>query len=228
MPPRSVVTIEGLTWIVGQKNTDSFQGSAIRNKYVIHQAQALGKLQTVKQLLTTGGVDLYSSAIWVKDSKEVESSSKLYSFMDTFFALGEDVFAGQVLTLGADKYRIRNVYLGGSGIQIGEASVMPRLNITSITYMSTSGLAYNAASDSFGTITPTVFNGLWERFQDSYNYETASAPKYVTGDLLLVVEKSSVATPKSGDTLTMFGFSWIVISFQDDLNLCWELQVRRA
>lgn len=228
MPARGVITVEGETWIVGHRNTDSFQGSAIRHKYVIHRASALGSLQTVKQLLTSGGVSVYSAAIWVKDSKEVETSSKLYSFMNTFYANGEPVEPGKVLSMGTQRYRIRNVYPAASGVQVGEASVMPPANIVSVVYSAKSGHVYDAVNDNYGTITPTTFNALWERFQDSYNYESASAPKFVNGDLLLVVEKSNVVTPMAGDSLNLLGSTWTVISYQDDLNLCWELQVRRA
>lgn len=228
MPERGVISFEGTYWIVGQKNIDSFMGKAIRHKYIIHNASGLGQLQTVKQLLTTGGVLAYAAAIWVKDNKEVETSSKMYSFMNTFFANDEPVEVGKVLTLGPHRYRIKNVYPAASGVQVGEASIMPPANTVSVNYSATAGQAYDPATDSYGAPVPATFNALWERFQDSYNYESASAPKFVNGDLLLVVEKSNVATPKSGDSLTLLGSVWTVISFQDDLNLCWELQVRRA
>lgn len=228
LPARRTLLIEGETWIVGGKNVDSFQGSPIRIKYVIHKASTLGSIKTPKQKLTTGGTPVYSAAVWLKDSKDVVSSSKLFSFMNTFFALGENVVAGDILTLGVDSYRIRNVYESAAGIQIGEASTMPKDTLQAISYLAFGAQAYNAAADSYGTASPVVCNVLWERFQDSYNYESAAAPTYVPGDILMVIEKSNVLSPRAGDQITYQGVTWLVISFQDDNRTCWEVQVRRA
>lgn len=228
IPARRTIVAEGIAWVVGKKNVDTFLGKPIRHKYEIHRAEALGNVRTPKQKLTTGGLPVYSSAVWVKDSKEVESSSRLYSFMNTYFAQGEAISAGDILSLGASDYRIRNVYMAASGIQVGEANVMPKDSLQPITYKSLSAQVYDPTTDSFGTGVVTVFNALWERFQDSFYYESAAAPKYENGDVLLVIQKTSVALPKAGDTLVLLGESWIVVSLQDDQRLCWELQVRRA
>ncbi len=228
IPTRRTLTIEGVTWIVGQKNIDSFQGKTIRNKYVIHQTSTLGMARTPKQLLSSGGLPLYASAVWLKDIKDVEASSKIYSFMNTYFAVGENVVVGDILTLGTDNYRLRNVYTSAAGVQIGEASTMPKDAIQSINYTSKNGQAYNAASDSYGAGVSTVFNTLWERFQDAYSYESAASPKYTPGDIVMVVAKSDVATPRVGDTLLAQGVTWTLVSFQDDNRNCWEMQVRRG
>ena len=228
VPARRAVRIEGDVWIVGQKNIDSFQGSTIRHKYVLHQALTSGTLRTPKQKLTTGGVPLYSAVVWIKDSKDVESSSRLFSFMNAYFAAGETVVAGDILTLGADNYRIRNVYESAAGLQVGEASTMPRDTLQSVSYSAYAAQTYNATLDTYDTVVPTVFNVLWERFQDSYHYESVAAPKYEPGDILMVIEKSQVATPQAGDTLVSQGVTWRVVSFQDDMRACWEMQVRRA
>jgi hypothetical protein len=228
LPARRTIQIEGESWIIGFKNVDTFQGAAIRHKYVIHRAATLGTIQTPKQKLTTGGVSLYSSAVWLKDAKEVATSSRLYSFMNTFFALSETVVPGDILTLGADSYRIRNVYESAAGVKIGEANIMPSNTKTTASYKALSAQVYNAATDSYGVIIPTTIDILWERFQDSYVYESQAAPTYEVGDMLIVVQKSIIASPRAADEVTIQGELWKVVSFQDDNRNCWEMQVRRG
>jgi len=227
IPLRRTIVIEGIVWLVGDRNIDTFMGNVIRNKYVIHQVQDLGMLRTPKQMLSTGGLSTYTSVVWVKDSKEIETSSRLYSFMNAYFATGEPVTAGQILTLGIDNYRMRNVFKSAAGVVIGECSLIPSGSVELGDYTSTAGRVYNATTDTYSSL-PTVVSSLFERFQDSYIFESAAAPKYVNGDMLAIVQQSEVPSPQVGDSLVRTSGNWKVISFSDDLKGSWELQVRRA
>lgn len=222
IPSRRTITVEGSTWLVGQKNTDSFRGSPIRHKYILHECEQIGLLRTPKQFLTVGGLSLYASTLWVKDNKEADTSSGLYSFVNAYFAKGEAVEVGQLLTLGTETYRIRNVYSSAAGLQIAEANTLSKPSIITITYTAKTDI-YNAATDTYTSVV-TTFNTIFERFQDSYMFESEAAPKYQEGDKLLTVEKSNV-TAGASDKVLINGQNWIVVSVQDAGD-CWELQVR--
>lgn len=123
IPSRRTLTVEGSTWMVGQKNIDSFRGSPIRHKYILHECEQIGLLRTPKQFLAAGGLAVYASTLWVKDNKEGDTSSGLYTFVNAYFAKGEPVDVGLLLTLGTETYRIRNVYPSAAGLQVGEANI---------------------------------------------------------------------------------------------------------
>lgn len=227
IPARRTILIDGKAWLIGQNNPDSFRGRPIRSRYILHACEYLGILQTAKELLSSGGLPLYAATVWIKDSKEMETSSKLYSFFNAYFAKGEPVEAGMFLTLGSVSYRIRNVFESAAGVTVGEASVLPNGSFQTALYKGTAGQTYDAINDNYTTSADVTIDGIYERFGDSYEYESQAAEKYQIGDRLFTIEVSSVANPKVGDNLTLLGGPWRVVSVQASGN-CWELQVRRA
>lgn len=229
IPARRTIMIEGEAWIVGARNVDTFQGSAVRHKYVIHQATNLGNLSTALQALTSGGLPVYAAAVWLKDSKDVETSSKIQNYMNTYYAVGEPANVGSILKLGNKSYRLRNVYDSAAGVQVGEASEMPRNTLQAVSYTPKASNVYDPVNDAYTSGLTVVTNALWERFQDNYNYESASAPKYEIGDVLITLSKAVIASPLVADKVTLLGVTWSVVAYQtDSVGTCWEMQVRRA
>lgn len=227
IPPARVLIIAGTFWIVGDLSVDSFRGSDIRHKYVVQQATGglYGYYEdSIKQTLAP----VHVAAVWVKDLKEIETSSRLYGVFNLYFASTENIEVGQIVAAQNSLYRVRSVYLSAAGFKVATATEVPRANPSVVAYTPKSSVAYDPVLDTYTPIgLPAVAQGLWERFQNSYFYESAAAPKYIEGDLLLTVSKTQVVTAEAGDSLTLLDRSWVVVSVHDNGTGCWELQVRR-
>jgi hypothetical protein len=83
IPARKTILAEGKYWIVGQVNIDSFRGRPIRHRYIMHECEFLGAVHALGGMLDlVPGTPTYVAAVWVKDIKEADTSSKFYSFMN--------------------------------------------------------------------------------------------------------------------------------------------------
>lgn len=226
LPARRTITAEGDTWLIGAGHKDSFNGEAIRTKHIIHRADGAATIKTAAQALATGGTASYASRLWIKDLKEVEVSSSLFSMLNVYLAPGETVAIGNLILLSGRLHLVRNVYTGAAGLLIAESDELAANAVASVTYTPRGG-AYVPASDTVVPGSPVVLNLLRTRFQDDYVYQNEAAPRYVEGDIRGSILKSALAVPKVDDYVTLADGDWRVLSIDDD-GLTWGLHLRHV
>jgi hypothetical protein len=121
IPARRVIVAGGETWIVGGSQSDNYNGSVLRTKYVLHRAHGAATIKSVAQVLgTAGGVNTYGSKLWVKDLKEVETSSKLSGFFNVYLPTPDAIAPGNIITLLGRQHLVRNAYLSATGFNVAE------------------------------------------------------------------------------------------------------------
>ncbi len=224
MPSRRVITVDGLSrWIAGTvSNTDYFNSSPIRVKHILHLANGIARVrspgQTVQQ---QGGLDAYASLAWMKDWKEVEYSNSAYSYYDVYFAKGESVQAGHFIELDGLLLRCRNTYLSEGGFLIAEADDVSGTR-QPLTYRARS--AYDPVTDVY-SVGASEITALVMRFSVDYEYARQAAPKREAGDLVALVRKVDVVSPKAGDVVTLSTVPYQVLSLATEGD-CWRLHLR--
>lgn len=223
IPARRTLTIDDEQWIVGMKETDSFRGSPIRDKHVLHRAQGPCTLASIAQALTTGGATSYASRMWVKDMKELATSSKLESFYNIYLSTYDTVPTESLIILGGKAHFIRNTLTSAAGFQIAEGDEVDAAAIVSGTF---TPRTFSPATDGYTDGTPITLNVLRLRFQDGYAYAAESSIKFVDGDIRAFIAKSLTPTPKVSDTLTLPDGPWRVISSTDQ-GTSYSLHLRR-
>jgi hypothetical protein len=223
IPARRVLTVHGEPWIVGGHEVDSFGGSVIRDKHVLHRGEAC-TVQTIAQALTTGGTATYGGKLWVKDFKEQEVSSKLEGFFNIYLPSSEALVEGNVIALAGRVHLVRNSFPSVAGFLVAEVNELPAGAIVSASYVART---LDPVADSLSSGTPVTLNVLQMRYQDHYAYSTEAAEKYALGDVSAFVAKTDVASAKINDKVTIAGTDWIVLAVADASN-AWELHVRRA
>lgn len=226
LPVRLTIIAAGDTWMIGARHTDSFNGDDIRKKYIIHRADGPATIKTVAQALSTGGTPSYASRLWIKDLRELDISSSLFSMLNVYLAPNETVVAGNVILLAGHLHFVRNVYSGAAGFLIAESDELPANAVSSATYTPRGG-AYNPTTDVTAASAPITANLLRTRYQDDFAYQNEAAPKYVTGDIRGSVLKSVIVTPKVDDYVTLTDGDWRVVSIEDE-TLTWGLHLRHV
>lgn len=224
IPARRVLTIQGEQWIVGAHQADSFLGALIRDKHVLQRANGLASIQSVAQVLSTGGVSSYAGKLWVKDLKEVEMSSLLAGFFNLYLPSYETVSVGNVISVAGRLHMVRNYFLSAAGFLVAESSELPVAAVIAGSYV---GTTYTPATDVRGEGAPVAANVLKIRYQDDYGYATEAETKFVEGDAKAYVRKAVVATAKQGDRVVLSGASWQVVSVTDEGD-CHGLHIRVA
>lgn len=225
IPVRRVITIGAEQWIVGASESDYWRGSVLRTKYIMHRATGVALLQTVAQALgTAGAVSTYGGRFWLKDLKEPEMSSKLLSFFTVFLPAGESVTINGIIQLGGRAHFVRNFYPSGAGFLAVETDELPLDALTTAVY---TPVTYVAATEARTPGIGVALNALKLRFQDYFAYANEAEPRYVEGDLRVLIRKADVATAKVNDQITLGGAAREILAVADE-GTCWGLHVRHA
>lgn len=229
LPVRGVFTAHGDTFLIGAKHADSFNGSVIRKKYICHEADGLASVLTLDQAIRgLAGTSLYAARAWVKDEKDIETTSAPTSLYDLYVSPDEVVASGSIVTLGGRAHIVRNTYPSASGFLVCEGDEMPAAYRTAVVYTDASGQAYDAASDAIGGLAPVTCNAVWHRYQSGYEYLRAAAETFMPGDITVNVSKTNITAAGAGDTFTLLGDAYRVISVRDNGANVWLLHARRV
>jgi hypothetical protein len=226
IPARRVVTIANEQWIVGVGQADHFQGAKIRDKYVLHKSDGAVAIGTPAQHLKGGTTSSYGAHLWVKDSKEMEVSSTLRSFLNIYLSTTEAPLPGHIISLLGRYNLVRNVFLSAAGFQVAECNQLASDTLQAATYTARTG--YNQATDAFTEGTPKSLNLFKARFQDDYEYASKAADKMEPGDMRVLIAAADVATPAANDKVTIAGVVWKVITPEAEGATTWNLHLRRA
>lgn len=223
MPARLAIKAASQHWIVGRNpNNDTFMRGLIRTKYTVQLAHGLALLRTAGEVITnTGGSAAYAGLAWMKDWKEVEYSSRVYPYYEVYFAYGEPLTPDQFIELDGKIFRSRGVYLSEAGFQVVEADDLQTARV-SVSY--TGPTTYDPSTDTFSGSTSTV-PALNVRYAADFLYEQPSVLKRQPGDLVLLVRKTDVSSPKPDDGIVFSSKSYKVISVESESD-CWNLTVR--
>lgn len=228
LPARGAVTAHGDVYVLGGEHKDSFKGNVVRRKFVAHRAEGLGAIKTLEQaILGSAGTPAYGARVWVKDMKQVDTSSELRALFDLYFAAGEPLAVGAVVSLDGRLHLVRNTYLSTAGFRLGEADELPDTTLASIAY-TRSGGSYDAVNDVIGSSAPVTVPALWHKFQTAFEYLRPSAETFRPGDITVNVSKAGVAAAGAGDTLTLLGDTWRVVDVRDNGANVWMLHCRRV
>ena len=224
IPARRALTIDGEQWLVGGFQADSFAGSAVRHKYVLHRADGAATIQSVAQALSTGGTPTYGAKLWVKDFKEVDVSSKLFAFVNIYLPTPETVVEGQLIALGGRLHFVRNTFVSAAGFLVAESDELASDALTTGSY---AVATYAPATDTNTLAAGVAVNVLQTRYQDDYRYQNQVEPRFKEGDIKAFVTKAAIATAKSGDQLTIGATAWLVHSVLDE-GTSWGLHLRHV
>lgn len=221
IPARRTIIADGLTWMLGDHHRDYFKESAVRHKYVAHQADELVSVKTFEQAIAgTAVIGVWASRVWVKAAKEIEASSDITNVYDIYFAKGENVPEGSLIQMSGRWHLVRTTYPTTAGLLVALSDELPEPVLTPVTVTLRT---YVPATDTYTTSATTV-TALRIRWQSLFRYPVRAADKYKPGDVVLLVRKSD-GTVKAGDRLPVAGETFNVISVLDEGTL-WSCHLR--
>lgn len=237
VPDRRVVKVGDQCWIVGSKSDDFHGEDVLRRKYVIHRADEQAQVWSFEQALRgTAPKTLWASRILNKEMKEPDESSNLYGTYNLYFSESEDIrdpvwAAGgsidgretSVLVLLEGKFHlVRTVTTTSGGFLMAVADELPDPVILPVALHQA---VYDRALDKKVAATKTM-DAVLLRWQTKFSYLSIYSPKYEVGDSNIVILKDE-ATPTAGDTVTIYGITFRVVTVYDQGNV-WSVHIRHA
>lgn len=220
IPARKAITIDGITFLVGDVSPDFFMGARIRDNYVVQGANHLATFTSIAgELAGTAGTPVYVSRDFSKFQTDSRDSSDYFSQYQIF--AGGSETQPELIKIGSTYYLVRDGYISVSGFLSMMANEIPSPAFETITYATRT---YTAATDTWSQTTASVpiFRIRWT---EDFKYLTEDSTNYERGDMQVSILKSAL-TPKVSDKLTLSDGVYSILSIRDD-GLCWSCHVRR-
>lgn len=223
-PTRRVVSLYGEFWLVGNSNVDSFQGAPVRRSF------GLKKSTGVVDLLTAGeacqgaaGTSFHAHKEYYRDIPDQQSSSDWDTMWNVFCPLAEPVTKGVFLReAGGRLMRVRNVYPSVDEFLVAEADQLDTDALQTVTFTREGELDLVTDSVPSASISASV---IQMDVQKHYVFRTQAEAGTKPGDRAVFVAKAAL-TPQPGDTFSMQGADWRVVTLDDEGD-AWAVLSRR-
>ena len=223
MPARRAIATEGKVWLVGESHPDYFTNGTIRNKYTLHQADALVSLMTFSEALAgSAGYSLYAARAWVKAAKQVEVSSELFNTFELFVAATESLPDLCVVQVGGDLLLAQDPYPTEGGFLAAHAVHLPEPLATASLHRRT----YQPVTDTWGEVVSSL-PVLRMRWQEHFRYFARYSTPYAAGDQQIIVRKADAPLVGPSDTLTLASQTYTVVVAYDEGDV-WSIHGRPA
>lgn len=218
-PSRGVVEFHNTAWLTGITQLDSFKGSVIRKKWVLHKAEELASIFSLKNLLSDlNPIQAYAALVWEKTNSEVEIGSSRHNQLSIYLARAEDVPTDSIIWINGVYYTVLSSYPTAAGHQ---AAVSEQIEPNPLETITTKGDQWDPITETWtGGSTFKVFRLRW---QSDFQYYSQATPNFERGDL----QAASLERPKNGTQLEMSDGTWAVVGSQER-NDVFYLHLRRA
>lgn len=222
IPARKVVTIGGETYLIGDGSPDHYNGTVIRQNFVLQGASEICSLNTIAaELAGTVAGSAYGSLVFSKYLPDGADTSKYPPQYQIFLAGSESVSPDSLVEIDSRWFLIKDSYISLSGLRVALANEIQGTVFETVTV---ADRTYSPVTDSYISTTSSK-KVMRVRWQEHFTYISKAQIDYFRGDETVFVLKS-VMTPKGGDALTLSDGTWKILDVQD-FGLTWSCHVRR-
>ena len=206
VPANRAIRALGRVYLMGTEEVDGLEEEH-RVKYVLQAAASSVTIHRLPGFVSgTPAGTAWASIQWVKDGKEIGTSSDIAHEYTIFLGLGADVRAQDVVTAGGKAYLVISSRPQPSGFLTAESVELDyALSQASIT-----GRTYDAVAGSYTASAPVAVNCARVRWQNLFSQRAEAAAQYKDGDDTLVFPTGT--TLNTASRITLAGKPWQVVS----------------
>lgn len=223
-PARHAIRWYDTFWLIGDSNTDSFQGSETRRNFGLKKSTGLMSVATPGQAaLGAAGTLFHAHREYYRDMTDSMSSADYDTMWNIYCPVGEPVQKGRFLRQDSVLYRVRNTYPSVDGFVVAEVDQFDTDALQLVVFSQGGGLDFDASAAAPTTTTVTAIQTDVSKY---YVFRAEAEAGAKPGDRTVFVAKSAI-TPVVGATFTMLGATWrvVIVASEDD---AWALHVRLA
>lgn len=208
LPAARAIRIFGQVWLAGSSEVDGLE-EMHRDKYVLQQAHVKYSVSRLPAYLTaTPTLSSWGSVEWVKDAKEIDSSSRAVPIFTVYFGSAADVREYDIIWWGVSAHLATAVHLQASGFL---AATCVKLEYPAVD-ATLSTRTYDPAAGAYTSTTTSAVKALRVRWQSLFLYGSQADAHYKSGDCTIVLPSGTTVATK--DTLTLAGKVWGVVSVE--------------
>lgn len=177
IPSDRAVRIHGVVHLIGTREVDGWE-DIHREKYTLQAAEQLTVRTASEHLAQSAGTYVWGGLEWIKDGKEVNSSSNVSSQLNCYLADGTQVSVPSFVSDGTRTYIARTIREVASGFTVvlveSMESGLVTADVTTRTYDPVAGGYTNASTQQV----PCQI----VRWQTLFEYRSEASPKFRPGD----------------------------------------------
>lgn len=223
MPTRRAIRLGAEVFLVGEPTTDFWKGKPIRLTYVCQMAPGLATVMSMAEALgNLPGRQAYASRNWNKYSTDSRDSADHHDEYHVFFGEANLAQPYHLILVEGTWHLCKGQHLSLNGMDV---AVCREITGTVFETVTLSKRTYNAVTDSYSEVTQPAAKVLRLRWQEFFEYLTASQTDYVRGDETVVMLTSDW-TGAPADTITLSDGKWKVLGHRA-YGLTTVLHVRR-
>lgn len=220
IPARNAIKIASDYYVVGAVSPDQWNGTPIRNNYVMQGADYLAEMNSIAgELAATARTTAWASLDYNKYTVDQRDTSEYSAQYMLYFGRGE--VTPDLIHFNGKWYLNKIAYESVSGIHCVLANELRDPVFETVTY---TVRTYNPPTDTWTETTSSV-KVFRVRWTEHFRYLTKASENYERGDMQVFVLKTTL-TPKVSDKLTLSDGVWTILSILDE-GLTWSLHVRR-
>lgn len=220
LPADGVVQLNNEHWIVGDGQSDSFQGTMIRHKRILQRADAQVSYGTVAAYLGAAATSqAWVGIVWTKEAKYDSVTDRPRTFYTLYLPAGfTDLAQGDLVQYAGKPFRVRSRYATAGGFLAVEIlELTAELVTASFTTRSFDGVmgGFTASASSDVAV-------LAIEFYEDYKLDHP-ALTLEPGDKHAYVLKSAVPAVATGNTVTL-DRAYTVRGVASE-GACWSLRL---
>ena len=229
-PLRGVVDLAGASWMVGNAYPDQFYGAIVRKRYILHRSEGLCQFLTGNELLTAGavGIRAHASKVWVKDTKDISTTSEQQSQYVVYAPMSEALSQGLYVRFPDGTLLLaRNCFPTAAGFRALECSELEPTALTTI-QMVVQRATYDPVTETYAAVAPAPIPAVVTRFLDDYEFRNEKMSDAFVGDLRVRVRAVDAPQVRAGDTIALNAVQFNVLSVDTRADNTLSLHVRPA
>lgn len=229
-PLRGVVDLAGAIWMVGNAYPDQFYGAIVRKRYILHRSEGLCQFLTGNELLTAGavGIRAHASKVWVKDTKDISTTSEQQSQYVVYAPMSEALSQGLYVRFPDGTLLLaRNCFPTAAGFRALECSELEPTALTTI-QMVVQRATYDPVTETYAAVAPAPIPAVVTRFLDDYEFRNEKMSDAFVGDLRVRVRAVDAPQVRAGDTIALNAVQFNVLSVDTRADNTLSLHVRPA
>ena len=229
-PLRGVVDLAGAIWMVGNAYPDQFYGAIVRKRYILHRSEGLCQFLTGNELLTAGavGIRAHASKVWVKDTKDISTTSEQQSQYVVYAPMSEALSQGLYVRFPDGTLLLaRNCFPTAAGFRALECSELEPTALTTI-QMVVQRATYDPVTETYAAVAPAPIPAVVTRFLDDYEFRNEKMSDAFVGDLRVRVRAVDAPQVRAGDTIALNAVQFNVLSVDTRADNTLSLHIRPA
>lgn len=225
-PRRHTVVVGGQAWILARlENLDTWGRHNTRIGYVAQYAD-LGRVGQTDEVLQDKCEEVYVSRVWVKDVKDISTTSEAQGQYYIYFTHGENIKEGGFVFVMNRWHIVRNLITGTAGLMIAECNELESDCLTEI-HVINSGV-YNPVSETYDNAQELKIKALTLEWKDDYTHELPSREKEEVGDKRLRISSQDAAFINEATQFKWKDVLWQVSNIETRRDKSLSVAIRRV